>query len=381
MSICKQTYYNNGSYLRARSNEKAICDLITAIENGTVIPSIVNGGTFLDSIIINGDLTVNGTVNYQTMSFDSITVPTIYTDTITFCNNYVITCSENGIDVYTNINAPYITVDTGIINAFTSTTISSTDITSTNITCANMNDISNLTVDTANINNLNVTNSVNTLGITTLDSSNATITDLSSTTITSNTIYTSTILPVGTDIDIGYTGGNININAPITIEYNDSLTNINQLGYNYYSLTQRIASISISGTTSFVFSPQSGDSTPPVLLPAGVYRIDMNISIVSLALNVTTITWNAGYCYSTALPMTSGNTTRITLIGSGGVSDTSHTSGDTKLEYFSCVGVFTVTSSDANTRYYAGFASLGLGNITVGTADCKIISSFITRIA
>ncbi len=376
MSICKQTYYNNGSYLRARSNEKAICELITSIENGTVIPSIVNGGTFLDSIIINGDLTVNGTVNYQTMSFDSITVPTIYTNTITFCNNYVITCSENGIDVYTNINAPNITIDTGIINTFTSTTITASDI-----TCTNMNDISNITVDTANISNLNVTNSVDTLGITTLDSSNAIITDLSSTSITSDTIYTSTILPVSTDIGIGYTGGNININAPITVQYTDSLTSINQIGYNYYSLTQRNASVSTSNTTNFVFSPLSSDSTPPIHLPAGVYRIDVNLSVVATTLNVTTITWYAGYCYSTALPMTNANTTRTTLIGSGGVLDTSYTTGSTKLEYFSCGGVFTVTSSDSNSRYYAGFGSISLGTITGGTADCKIISCFITRIA
>jgi hypothetical protein len=195
-------------------------------------------------------------------------------------------------------------------------------------------------------------------------------------------MYITNILPINTDITIGDICGNINLNAPLTAQYTDSLTNINQIGYNYFSLTQRIVSINTSNTTSFIFSPQSADSTPPILLPAGVYRIDLNISIVALTLDVTTITWNAGYCYSTSLPMTSGNTTRTTLIGSGGVSDTSYTTGSTRLEYFSCGGVFTVSSTNANTRYYAGYASLALGIITgSGSADCKIISCFITRIA
>jgi hypothetical protein len=405
MSICKQTYYNNGSYLRARSNEKAICDLIKEIENGTVLPSIVNGGTFLDSITINGNLTVNGSIQYQTISIGSINVPSITTQSINMCDNYTITCDENGVNINTTLNVPSMTADTGTITTFNSTTITAVDV-----NCVNINDVSSITVDTIYINNtmdtlsvnvldcsyntvemltantvtiedLTVTNSVDSLGITTLDSSNALIVDLSSTTITTDTIYVNTILPSDTDIDIGYTGGNINLNAPFTIQYTDSLTNINQIGYNYYSLTQRITDLSSSNVTSYVFSPQSSDSNPPILLPAGVYRIDVNVAIVANSLNVSSITWNAGYCYSSSLPMSSSNTTRTPLIGSGGVSDTSYTSGTTKLEYFSCGGVFTVTSSNANTRYYAGFGSVSLGTFTSGTVDCKIISCFVTRIA
>ncbi len=157
MSICKQTYYNNGSYLRARSNEKAICELISAIENGTVIPSIVNGGTFLDSITINGDLVVNGSISYQTNLIDSITVPTIYTNTITFCDNYVISCGETGLDVNTAITVTDITADTGTITTLNSTTLAATSLT--------------------------VTNTMDTLGITTLTSSNATISDVSATNV------------------------------------------------------------------------------------------------------------------------------------------------------------------------------------------------------
>jgi hypothetical protein len=307
MNLCKQTYYNNGSYLRARSNEKAICDLIKEIENGTIIPSIVsNGGTIYNNLTIRGNLSILGTIYYENVSFNTLEVSSIKTSNITLCNQYHITCNNNGINIDTSLN---------------------------------------------------------------------------STTISSNNMYVDTILPTTTDITVGSSSGNININSPLTIQYTTPLTNINQLGYNYYSLTQRLSTLDVSNSTGFVFSPQSGDSTPPILLPAGVYRIDLNISVVADSLHVTTITWNAGYCYSTSLPMTSGNTTRTTLIGSGGVLDTSYTSGTTKLEYFSCGGVFTVSSGDANTRYYAGYGSIALGTITSGSADCKIISCFITRIA
>lgn len=246
MSICKQTYYNNGSYLRARSNEKAICELITAIENGTVIPSIVNGGTFKDSIIINGDLVVNGSISYQTISIDSITVPSISTNTITLCDNYIISCGESGLNINTTINVSGITADTGTITTLNSTTINVVDV-----NCVNINDASNITVDTlyvnntidtlrvnvlecsyntvefltadtANIEDLIVTNAVDTLGITTLDSSNATISDISST----NIDVTGTMSINGFPLNKIYTG-TINVNGssgPFTITFPTAYT-------------------------------------------------------------------------------------------------------------------------------------------------------------
>lgn len=406
MSICKQTYYNNGSYLRARSNEKAICELIKEIENGNVVPSIVsNGGTIYDSLVIDGNLTVNGAITYQTISFGTVKVDSIETSSITLCDTYTITCGENGIDINTTINPSSIVSDIGII-----TDLSSTTITTTDLYCCNINDSSFITVDTIYINNpidtlnvnvlecsyntvgmlnsdtatiedLTVTNSIDSLGITTLDVSYGTIVDLSASNITTSNAYVDTLLPLNTDITIGSSSGNIYLNSPLSVEYTIPLTNINQIGYNYYSLTQRSVSVDTSGTTGYIFSPQSGDSTPPILLPAGVYRIDINLSLIGSLLNTTTLGWNAGYCYSNSLPMSSSNTTRISLIGSGGVVDTSYTTGNTRLEYYSCGGVFTVSSSDANSRYYAGFGSTTLGTLTSGSVDCKIISCFITRVA
>lgn len=315
MSICKQTYYNNGSYLRARSNEKAICELIKEIENGTVLPSIVsNGGTIYNNLSVTGNLTVNGTVYYQSITYDTFNVTTL--------------------------------------------------------------DASNISVSS-----LTVTDSISDLSVTTLDASNISVDDLTGTTVTSDTIYTSTVLPSSSDITIGSSSGNVIFNAPLEIGYTSELSSINQLGYVYSSLTQRSTNISSSSTTSFVFSPQSSDSTPPVLLPAGVYRIDLNLSVIGNTLNVSTLSWNAGYCYSTELPMTSGNTTRTNLIGSGGLLDTSFTDSNTKIQLYSCSGTFTVLSANANTYYYAGFGSATLGTLTSGTVDCKIISSFISRVA
>lgn len=312
MSICKQTYYNNGSYLRARSNEKAICELIKEIENGTVIPAIVsNGGTIYNNLYITGNLIVNGTVYYESITYSSLSLSTM--------------------------DASTCLIDTAYTRIIDASNIMVVDLSGTNA------DISNITV---------------------------------------NSLYTSDILPINTNINIGSSiSGNIIFKSPLQVDYTTPLSSINQIGYNYYSLTQRTVNIASSSTTSFIFSPQSGDSTPPVLLPAGVYRIDVNLAIIGNTINVSTLSWNAGYCYSTSLPMSSGNTTRTNLIGSGGILDTSYTTENTKMQLFSCNGVFTVLAEDANTYYYTGFGSATLGTLTAGTVDCKIISSFISRVA
>ena len=62
--ICRQTYFNQGSYLRARDNEKQLCNVITEIENGTIIPYIVSHGGEIDgNLTVKGDLTVTGNLN------------------------------------------------------------------------------------------------------------------------------------------------------------------------------------------------------------------------------------------------------------------------------------------------------------------------------
>jgi hypothetical protein len=62
--ICRQTYFNQGSYLRARDNEKQICNVITEIQNGTIIPYIVShGGVINGNLTVKGDVTVTGNLN------------------------------------------------------------------------------------------------------------------------------------------------------------------------------------------------------------------------------------------------------------------------------------------------------------------------------
>ena len=68
--ICRNTYYNYGSYLRARGNEKQICDVIKGIEDGTIIPNIVsNGGTINGDLTILGNLVITGNIS---IDIDSI---------------------------------------------------------------------------------------------------------------------------------------------------------------------------------------------------------------------------------------------------------------------------------------------------------------------
>lgn len=75
---CREVYYNYGSYLRSRGNDKALCELITAIENGLINLGPITPGkcssntatTILGKVNINpcspatqqtsGKLTVNG---------------------------------------------------------------------------------------------------------------------------------------------------------------------------------------------------------------------------------------------------------------------------------------------------------------------------------
>ena len=60
-TICREKYFNYGSYLRSRGYDKEICNLVSNIENGNIkvgsfIPNGTNGGT------INGNLKIDGTL-------------------------------------------------------------------------------------------------------------------------------------------------------------------------------------------------------------------------------------------------------------------------------------------------------------------------------
>jgi hypothetical protein len=290
MSICKQTYYNNGSYLRARSNEKAICELITEIEDGSITPYIVSsGGTIGGSLTITGNLTITGTAYYSNVSYTNVTFP-------------------NGIDA-SNINANIITAENSV---------------------------------------------------------------------TAGTITTSYITPEGNDLQIGGSSATITLISPLKINYTSAISTIDYVGYYYYSTTHKTVNIESSAETGYVFSPQSTDSVPPVLLPIGIYRIDMNCCITGNSLNVTTLSYSAGYASSASSSMTASNTTRVSLIGSDSIADNSFVNGLTQNRLFSCSGLFTVSATGS---YYAGYATATLGTRTVGSVDCKIISVFISRVA
>ena len=83
--ICRQTYFNYGSYLRARDNEKQLCTLITEIQNGTIIPYIVSNGGTIDgdlmvdgSLTVTGNLTVDGSLSYGgTVSMAAVAMNTL----------------------------------------------------------------------------------------------------------------------------------------------------------------------------------------------------------------------------------------------------------------------------------------------------------------
>jgi hypothetical protein len=58
---CRDTYFNYGSYLRSRGYDKEICNLVTAIENGSInLGSVQPDGTE-NGATINGTLTITNT--------------------------------------------------------------------------------------------------------------------------------------------------------------------------------------------------------------------------------------------------------------------------------------------------------------------------------
>lgn len=74
--ICRDKYFNYGSYLRSRGYDKEICNLVSSIENGSIQygPLVPNGScglTIKGNTIIepcnsdDGDLTVRGTIISQ----------------------------------------------------------------------------------------------------------------------------------------------------------------------------------------------------------------------------------------------------------------------------------------------------------------------------
>lgn len=103
--ICRQTYFNQGSYLRARDNEKQICNVITEIENGTIIPYIVSHGGEIDgNLTVKGNLTVTGNLNVNgNLSYaGNISLGNSCSDIITVGGTSTFTCPATFSDVDIN---------------------------------------------------------------------------------------------------------------------------------------------------------------------------------------------------------------------------------------------------------------------------------------
>jgi hypothetical protein len=100
--ICRQTYFNYGSYLRARDNEKQLCTVITEIENGTIVPYIVShGGDINGNLTVKGNLTVTGNfvVNGSITYAGDIVLGSTCSDTIAIKGTSTFECPVASIDI------------------------------------------------------------------------------------------------------------------------------------------------------------------------------------------------------------------------------------------------------------------------------------------
>ena len=67
-TICREKYFNYGSYLRSRGYDKEICNLVSNIENGKIqvgsfTPNGTSGGTITGNLNITGTLETQGGSN------------------------------------------------------------------------------------------------------------------------------------------------------------------------------------------------------------------------------------------------------------------------------------------------------------------------------
>lgn len=59
-TLCRNTYYNYGSYLRSRGYDKEICNLIMELQNGHIPISALKVNTDTGVLQINGAIQING---------------------------------------------------------------------------------------------------------------------------------------------------------------------------------------------------------------------------------------------------------------------------------------------------------------------------------
>lgn len=186
-----------------------------------------------------------------------------------------------------------------------------------------------------------------------------------------------------TTIQANSTSGNIVVNNPLQIGYDPAkITSTAQIGYTYASTTFRGANGTNGTLTSF--SPISGDATPPVLLPAGVYMLNLTGCVIGFGVNISGVRWLGGVAYGTNISFTNANTTKITTIGTNANSDGTFTTGAgiNKIIPVSTSYVFSVPVASANTNYYTGYLQIVLtGTASVGNISACITGCSITRIA
>jgi hypothetical protein len=110
--ICRQTYFNYGSYLRARDNEKQLCTVITEIENGTIVPYIVsNGGYINGNLTVKGNLTVTGNfvVNGSITYAGDIVLGSTCSDTIAIKGTSTFECPATFMELSIMQSGPAVT--------------------------------------------------------------------------------------------------------------------------------------------------------------------------------------------------------------------------------------------------------------------------------
>ena len=61
-TLCRNTYYNYGSYLRSRGYDKEICNLIMELQHGHIPISALKVDTDIGALQINGSVQINGTL-------------------------------------------------------------------------------------------------------------------------------------------------------------------------------------------------------------------------------------------------------------------------------------------------------------------------------
>ena len=81
-TLCRNTYYNYGSYLRSRGYDKEICNLIMELQNGHIPINALKVDTNTGILQINGSVQINGNL--------TVTGDTVLEGQHTKCKNLIV---------------------------------------------------------------------------------------------------------------------------------------------------------------------------------------------------------------------------------------------------------------------------------------------------